>query len=73
MAPILAFDEANAKHEVPGYTFQLVKYDDATPTAGQYDPAQAATNARSMISDRATVGGDRAADVGRRARRWRRS
>ncbi len=52
---ILAFDEANAKHEVPGYTFQLVKYDDATPTAGQYDPAQAATNARSMISDKATV------------------
>ncbi len=52
---ILAFDDANAKHEVPGYTFQLVKYDDATPTAGQYDPAQAATNARSMISDKATV------------------
>ena len=52
---ILAFDEANAKHEVPGYTFQLVKFDDATPTAGQYDPAQAATNARSMISDKATV------------------
>lgn len=52
---ILAFDEANAKKEVPGYTFQLVKYDDATPTAGQYDPAQAATNARSMISDKATV------------------
>ncbi len=52
---ILAFEEANAKKEVPGYTFQLVKYDDATPTAGQYDPAQAATNARSMISDRATV------------------
>ena len=52
---ILAFDDANAKKEVPGYTFQLVKYDDATPTAGQYDPAQAATNARSMISDKATV------------------
>ncbi|MDT7952708.1 MAG: branched-chain amino acid ABC transporter substrate-binding protein [Acetobacteraceae bacterium] len=52
---ILAFDEANAKHEVPGYTFQLVKYDDATPTAGQYDPAQAATNARSMVSDKSTV------------------
>ena len=52
---ILAFDEANAKKEVPGYTFQYVKYDDATPTAGQYDPAQAATNARSMISDKLTV------------------
>jgi branched-chain amino acid transport system substrate-binding protein len=52
---ILAFDEANAKHEVPGYTFQVVKFDDATPTAGQYDPAQAATNARSMVSDKGFV------------------
>ncbi len=52
---IYAFDEANEKKEVPGYTFQLVKFDDATPTAGQYDPAQAATNARSMISDKATI------------------
>ena len=52
---IMAFDEANAKKELPGYTFQLVKFDDATPTAGQYDPAQAATNARSMISDKATI------------------
>ncbi len=52
---IFAFDEANAKHEVPGYTFQYVKLDDATPTAGQYDPAQAATNARTMVSDRGYV------------------
>ncbi len=52
---IFAFDEANAKHEVPGYTFQLVKFDDATPTAGQYDPAQAATNARQMVSDKGYV------------------
>jgi len=52
---ILAFEEANAKKEVPGYTFQVTKLDDATPTAGQYDPAQAATNARTMVSDRAYV------------------
>ena len=52
---IFAFDEANAKHTVKGYTFQLVKLDDATPTAGQYDPAQAATNARTMVSDKAYV------------------
>jgi branched-chain amino acid transport system substrate-binding protein len=52
---ILAFEEANAKHEVPGYTFQVVKLDDATPTAGQYDPAQAATNARTMVSDKGYV------------------
>jgi branched-chain amino acid transport system substrate-binding protein len=51
----LAFEDANAKKEVPGYTFQLNKLDDATPTAGQYDPAQAATNARTMVSDRAYV------------------
>jgi len=54
---IVAFDEANASHAVPGYTFQYVKLDDATATAGQYDPAQAATNARTMVSDRAYVAG----------------
>lgn len=48
----LAFDEANA---VPGYTFQVVSYDDATATAGQYDPVQAATNARRMVSDKQTI------------------
>ncbi len=52
---IFAFDEANAKKEVPGYTFEVVKFDDATPTAGQYDPAQAATNARNMVSDKGFV------------------
>jgi len=31
--------------------FELDKYDDGTATAGQYDPAQAATNARKMVSD----------------------
>ena len=49
---VIAFEEANAAKTVPGYTFQLVKLDDATATAGQYDPAQAATNARTMVSDR---------------------
>ncbi|MBC7799811.1 MAG: branched-chain amino acid ABC transporter substrate-binding protein [Gemmatimonadaceae bacterium] len=50
---IIAFEEANAAKAVKGYTFLLVKHDDATATAGQYDPAQAATNARTMVSDRA--------------------
>lgn len=50
-----ALEEANKAHAVPGYTFQLVKFDDATPTAGQYDPAQAATNARAMVSDKGFV------------------
>ncbi len=52
---VIAFEEANAAKTVPGYTFQLVKLDDATATAGQYDPAQAATNARTMVSDKAYV------------------
>lgn len=52
---VMAFDEANAAHTVKGYTFQYIKHDDATPTAGQYDPAQAATNARTMVSDKAYV------------------
>jgi branched-chain amino acid transport system substrate-binding protein len=52
---IMAFDDANAKHEVKGIRFELVKYDDGTATAGQYDPAQAATNARKMVSDNSVV------------------
>ncbi len=52
---IMAIDEANAKHEVKGYKFEAVKYDDGTATAGQYDPAQAATNARKMVSDKDTI------------------
>ena len=52
---IMAFEEANAAHAVKGYTIQVVKLDDATATAGQYDPAQAATNARTMVSDKAYV------------------
>jgi branched-chain amino acid transport system substrate-binding protein len=52
---VMAFEEANAKKEVKGYTFEPVKYDDGTATAGQYDPAQAATNARKMVSDKDTI------------------
>jgi branched-chain amino acid transport system substrate-binding protein len=47
----LAIDQANAANIVPGYTIQILKLDDGTATAGQYDPAQAATNARKMVSD----------------------
>src|SRR5271168_4376405 len=49
---VLAFEEANKQKAVKGVTFQLDKYDDGTATAGQYDPAQAATNARKMVSDK---------------------
>ena len=51
----LAFDDANAANAVPGYTFDVVSYDDGTATAGQYDPAQAATNARKMVSDKQVI------------------
>jgi branched-chain amino acid transport system substrate-binding protein len=52
----MAFDAANQGNAVPGYTFELMVLDDGTATAGQYDPAQAATNARKMVSDKDVVG-----------------
>ncbi len=52
---VMAFDEANHNHAVPGYKFELMVLDDGTATAGQYDPAQAATNARKMVSDHQVV------------------
>jgi branched-chain amino acid transport system substrate-binding protein len=52
----MAFDAANQGNAVPGYTFDVLVLDDGTATAGQYDPAQAATNARKMVSDPAVVG-----------------
>jgi branched-chain amino acid transport system substrate-binding protein len=52
---MMAFDEINAKGGVNGWKINAVPYDDGTATAGQYDPAQAATNARKMVSDKQTV------------------
>lgn len=52
---MLAVDEANAKGGVAGYTIEAMVLDDGTVTAGQYDPAQAALNARKMVSDPAVV------------------
>jgi branched-chain amino acid transport system substrate-binding protein len=48
---VMAVDAANKDKAVPGYTFELMTLDDGTATSGQYDPAQAATNARKMVSD----------------------
>jgi branched-chain amino acid transport system substrate-binding protein len=53
---VLAIDEANAKGGVAGYKIDLMLLDNGTTTAGQYDPAQAATNARKMVSDLSVVG-----------------
>ena len=38
-----------------GYKLESVIFDSATPAAGQYDPAQAATNIRKFIADAAVV------------------
>jgi branched-chain amino acid transport system substrate-binding protein len=48
---LMAIDEANARGGVAGYTIESMVVDDGTATAGQYDPAQAAVNARKMVSD----------------------
>src|SRR5260370_26923343 len=52
---LLAIDEANAQGGVAGYKIEVLLLDDGTATAGQYDPAQAATNARKMVSDKEAV------------------
>ena len=51
----LAINQANAAHAVPGYTLSEVALDNGTATAGQYDPAQAATNARNLVSNHAVL------------------
>jgi branched-chain amino acid transport system substrate-binding protein len=48
---LLAINQANAAGELKGYTLEPVILNNATTTAGQYDPAQAATNARKLVSD----------------------
>ena len=52
---MMAIDGANQGNGVPGVRFEPMVLDDGTATAGQYDPAQAATNARKMVSDRDVV------------------
>jgi branched-chain amino acid transport system substrate-binding protein len=52
---LLAIDEANAQGGASGYKIEVLLLDDGTATAGQYDPAQAATNARKMVADKAVV------------------
>ncbi len=51
----MALEEANSAHTIPGVTLELATFDDGTATSGQYDPAQAATNARKMVSDKQIV------------------
>lgn len=48
---MMAIDGCNEGNGIPGYRLEPLVLDDGTATAGQYDPAQAATNARKMVSD----------------------
>jgi branched-chain amino acid transport system substrate-binding protein len=52
---LLAIDEANAQGGVAGYKIEVMLLDDGTATAGEYDPAQAANNARKMVAEPAVV------------------
>lgn len=52
---VLAIEEANAKGGPGGYQVNILTLDDGTATAGQYDPAQSAINARKMVTDSSVV------------------
>ena len=47
----MAVAEINAKGGAAGHKLEAVVFDSATPAAGQYDPAQAATNYKKFIAD----------------------
>src|SRR2546430_5794616 len=47
----MAITEINAKGGVKGYKLEALVFDSATPAAGQYDPAQAATNYKKFVAD----------------------
>jgi len=52
---LLAIDQANAKGGVAGYKIETMVLDSGTATAGQYDPAQAATNTRKLVANMGVV------------------
>lgn len=52
---VLAIEQAKARKLLPGYTIEYQMLDDTTPTTGQADPVQAATNARTFIADPAVL------------------
>src|SRR5499426_307235 len=51
----MAIEDVNQKGGAGGYKFEAVVYDSATPAAGQYDPAQAATNYKKFVADSLVV------------------
>jgi len=52
---LMAVKEANEKGGVAGYKIETIVLDSGTATAGQYDPAQAATNAKKFVADSRVV------------------
>ncbi|MGC9271400.1 branched-chain amino acid ABC transporter substrate-binding protein [Acidiphilium sp.] len=52
---LLAIKLANASGELKGITLEPMVLNNATATAGQYDPAQAATNARKLVGDKTVL------------------
>ena len=48
---MLAIEEANAAGGVAGYKIEAIILDSGTATAGQYDPAQAATNTKKLVAN----------------------
>ncbi len=52
---VLAIDQANAKGGVAGYKIEVIVLDSGTATAGQYDPAQAATNTRKLVANMGVI------------------
>jgi len=52
---MIAIDDANANGGVGGYKIEPIILDSGTATAGQYDPAQAATNTRKLVANMGVV------------------
>src|SRR5258705_10465989 len=47
----MAIAEVNAKGGAAAYKLEAAAFSSATPAAGQYDPAQAATNYKKFVPD----------------------
>ena len=54
-AALMAIDDCNADGGPGGWHLNALVLDDGTATTGQYDPAQAAINARKFVADRSVI------------------
>ncbi len=52
---LMAIDDVNAANSAGGYKINVSVLDSGTSTAGQYDPAQAATNAKKFVADPSVI------------------